>query len=155
VGDRMTEKGRGGGDLVETFELHEITSLPYLCAPRSSERTGTYSACILGVLLRCQRHDELVFWTKLERWLTGGYSIFLYLGNCCYFNIIFNINVGLLYCGRNLHRQPLSFGASRQDASDERIRFLYICIFHGATKFWKTLCSLAEFIKLGDWGTDT
>ena len=22
VGDRMTEKGRGGGDLVETFELH-------------------------------------------------------------------------------------------------------------------------------------
>jgi hypothetical protein len=27
VGDRMTEKGRGGGDLVEIlFELHEITS---------------------------------------------------------------------------------------------------------------------------------
>jgi hypothetical protein len=57
----MTEKGRGGGDLVETFELHEITSLPYFRAPRSSERTGTYSACVLGVRLRCQRHDQLVF----------------------------------------------------------------------------------------------
>jgi hypothetical protein len=29
VGVRMTEKGRGGGDLVETFELQEITSLPF------------------------------------------------------------------------------------------------------------------------------
>jgi len=34
----MTEKGQGGGDLVETFELHEITSLPYFRTPRSSER---------------------------------------------------------------------------------------------------------------------
>ena len=34
----MTEKGQGGGDLVETFELNEITSLPYFRAPRSSER---------------------------------------------------------------------------------------------------------------------
>jgi hypothetical protein len=34
----MTEKGRGGGDLVETFELNKITSLPYFRAPRSSER---------------------------------------------------------------------------------------------------------------------
>ena len=66
VGDRMTEKGRGGGDLVETFELHEITSLPYFRAPRSSERTGTYSACILGVRLRCQRHDQLVFRAQSE-----------------------------------------------------------------------------------------
>ncbi len=59
----MTEKcqaGRGEGDLVETFELHEITSLPNFRKPKSSERTGTYSACILGVLLRCQRHDQLV-----------------------------------------------------------------------------------------------
>jgi hypothetical protein len=47
VGDRMTEKDRGGDDLVETFELREITSLPYFRAPRSSERTGTYSACVL------------------------------------------------------------------------------------------------------------
>ena len=66
VGDRMTEKGRGGGDLVETFELHEITSLPYFRAPRSSERTGTYSACVLGVRLRCQRHDQLVFRAQSE-----------------------------------------------------------------------------------------
>jgi hypothetical protein len=27
VGDRMTEIGQGGGDFVETFELHKITSL--------------------------------------------------------------------------------------------------------------------------------
>jgi hypothetical protein len=33
VGDRMTEKGRGGGDLVETFELYEITSLPTSAHP--------------------------------------------------------------------------------------------------------------------------
>jgi hypothetical protein len=62
----MTEKGRGGGDLVETFELHEITSLPYFHAPRSSERTGSYSACVLGVRLRCQRHDQLVFRAQSE-----------------------------------------------------------------------------------------
>ena len=42
VGDRMTEKGQDGGDLAETFELHELTSLPYFRAPRSSERTGTF-----------------------------------------------------------------------------------------------------------------
>ena len=66
VGDRMTEKGRGGGDLVETFELHEIISLPNFCAPKSSERTGTYSTCVLGVRLRCQRHDQLVFRAQLE-----------------------------------------------------------------------------------------
>jgi hypothetical protein len=56
----MTEKSRGEGDLVETFELHKFNSLPNFRTPRSSERTGTYSACILGVLLRCQHHDQLV-----------------------------------------------------------------------------------------------
>jgi hypothetical protein len=66
VGDRMTEKGRGGGDLVETFELHEITSLPYFRAPRSNERTGTYFACVLGVRLRSQRHDQLVLRAQSE-----------------------------------------------------------------------------------------
>ena len=68
MGDRMTEKGRGGGDLVETFafELHEITSLPNFRAPRSSERTGTYSTCVLSVRLPCQRHDQLVFWAQSE-----------------------------------------------------------------------------------------
>jgi hypothetical protein len=54
----MSEKCRGEGDLVETFELHKITSLPNFRVPKSSERTGTYSTCILGVLLRCQRHDH-------------------------------------------------------------------------------------------------
>ena len=66
MGDRMTEKGRGGGDLVETFELHKITSFPYFRAPRSSKRAGTYSACILGVRLRCQRHGQLVFRAQSE-----------------------------------------------------------------------------------------
>jgi len=72
VGDRMTEKGRGGGDLVETFDLHEITSLPNFRAPKSSERTGTYSACVLSVRLRGQRHGQLMFRSQLEGQLTGG-----------------------------------------------------------------------------------
>jgi hypothetical protein len=38
----MTEKGRGGGDLVETFELHEITSLPYFRAPMSYQVMGIW-----------------------------------------------------------------------------------------------------------------
>jgi hypothetical protein len=66
VGGGMTEKGQGGGDLVETFELHEITSLSYFRAPQSSEWTGTYSACVLGVRLRYQRHDQLVFGAQSE-----------------------------------------------------------------------------------------
>jgi len=66
VGDRMTEKGRGVGKWVETFELHKITSLPTFCAPKSFERNGTYPACILGVWLRCQRHDQLVFRAQYE-----------------------------------------------------------------------------------------
>jgi hypothetical protein len=66
VGDRMTENGRGGGDLVEIFELHKITSLPYFHAPRSIERTGTYFTCVLGVQLRCQRHGQLMFRAQSE-----------------------------------------------------------------------------------------
>ena len=34
----MTEKGPGGGDLVETFELHKITSFPYFRTPMSSRK---------------------------------------------------------------------------------------------------------------------
>ena len=64
--DRTTEKGQGGGDLVETFDLHEITSLPNFRAPKSSERTGTYSACILGVSLRFQCHDQLMVGAQSE-----------------------------------------------------------------------------------------
>jgi hypothetical protein len=62
----MTEKGQGGGDLVKTFELHKITSLPNFRAPKSSERTGTYSTCVMGVRLRCQHHDQLVFRAQSE-----------------------------------------------------------------------------------------
>ena len=62
----MTEKGQGGGDLVETFELLKITSLPNFRAPKSSKKSGTYSACIMGVRLHCQRHDQLVFRAQTE-----------------------------------------------------------------------------------------
>ncbi len=92
VGDRMTEKGRGGGDLVETFELHKITSLPYFRTPKSRERTGTYSTCVLSVWLHCQRHGQLVFQAQSEGWLTGVTSIFSYLGIFCNFNIIFTLS---------------------------------------------------------------
>ena len=106
VGDRMTEKGRGGGDLVETYELHEVTSLPNFRAPKSSKRTGTYSACVLHVRLLCQRHGHLMFWSQSEGRLTGVSSIFSYLGIFCNFNIIFTFVVGPT-CHRNLHKQPL------------------------------------------------
>jgi hypothetical protein len=67
VGDRMTEKGQSGGDLVETFELHKITSFSYFRTPRSSERAGTYSVCVLGLRLSCQRHGQLMFGAQSER----------------------------------------------------------------------------------------
>jgi len=102
----MTEKGPGGGDLVETFELHKITSLPNFHAPKSSERTGTYSVCVLGVRLRCQCHGQLIFRSQSEGRLTGVLSIFSYLGILCNFNIIFDLVLGPTCC-RNLHRQPL------------------------------------------------
>ena len=34
MGDRMTDIDQGGGDLVETFELHKITSLLTFHAPK-------------------------------------------------------------------------------------------------------------------------
>jgi hypothetical protein len=47
--------------------LSSTKSLPcHFRAPRSSKRTGTYSACVLGVRLRCQRHDQLVFRAQSE-----------------------------------------------------------------------------------------
>ena len=85
------------------FFLDDFNSGP---PTKSSERTGIYSACILGVLLRCQRHDQLVVGAQSETWLTGVSSIFSYLGIFCNFNIIFNLVVGPI-CRRNLHRQPL------------------------------------------------
>jgi hypothetical protein len=104
--DRMTEHGWGGDYLMDTFELHKITSLPYFRAPRSSESTGTYSACVLGVRLRCQCHGQLVFQAQSEGWLTGVLSIFLHLGIVCNFNILFNFVVEPTH-RRNLHKQPL------------------------------------------------
>jgi hypothetical protein len=72
----MTEKGRGGGDLVETFELHEITSFSIFRAPQSSKKTGTYSECVLGVRLCYQRHDQLVFRAQSEARITMASSVF-------------------------------------------------------------------------------
>ncbi len=60
-GDGMTDKGQGGGNLVETLELHKIPSKPIFRSTQSSKRAGTYSACILGVRLRNPRHDQHVF----------------------------------------------------------------------------------------------
>ena len=103
VGDRMTEKSRGGGKWVETFEN---TPLPTFHAPKSCGRTGTYSACILGVRLCCQRHDQLMFRAQSEGRLTWVSSIFSHVWIFCNFNIIFNLDVGPICC-RNFHRQPL------------------------------------------------
>ncbi len=144
----MTEKGRGGGKWVETFEVHEITSLPTFRAPKSCERTGTYSTCVLGVLLRCQHHDQLVFRAQSEGWLTGVLSIFSHFGFFCNFNIIFNLVVGPI-CGRNLHRQPLHQSKRLVETLLLIELVVDMCIFHGTMKFWKTLCNLAEFIKKG------
>jgi hypothetical protein len=60
LGWETTEEGHRGGNLVEFFELHEIDSRPTFRPPRSRRRTGTYSACVLGVGLRYRRHDELM-----------------------------------------------------------------------------------------------
>jgi hypothetical protein len=84
----MTEKGQGGGNLAETFELHKITSLPTFYTSKSSERTVTYSTCILSVWLRYQHHDQLVFQAQLEGWLTWVSSVLSYFGIFCNFNIV-------------------------------------------------------------------
>ncbi len=65
-GDGMTDKGQGGGNLVETLELDEIASKPIFCSPQCTKRARTYSACILGVRLRYLHHDQLVFWAQSE-----------------------------------------------------------------------------------------
>jgi hypothetical protein len=65
-GDGTTDKGQGGGNLVETLELHKIASKPIFRSPQSSKRAGTYSACILGVRLHYPRHDQCVFRAQLE-----------------------------------------------------------------------------------------
>jgi hypothetical protein len=64
--DGTTDKGRGGGDLVEILEHYKIASKPIFPSPHSSKRAGTYSACILGVRLRYPHHDQLVFRAQSE-----------------------------------------------------------------------------------------
>jgi hypothetical protein len=65
-GDGTTDMGRGGGNLVETLELHKIASKPIFCLPQSSKRARTYFACILGVRLHYSRHDQHVFRAQPE-----------------------------------------------------------------------------------------
>jgi hypothetical protein len=65
-GDGTTDKGQGGGNLVEILELHEIASKPIFRSPQSSKRAGTYSTCILGVRLHYPHHDQLVFRAQSE-----------------------------------------------------------------------------------------
>jgi hypothetical protein len=61
---------RGGGRQkrveVEEIEwrslhLHSINSKPTFRPPQCRERTGTYSACVLGVRLRYRRHGDHVY----------------------------------------------------------------------------------------------
>ncbi len=132
--------------LWRNVELHEITSLPNFHKPKSSEKTGTYSACILGVLLCCQRHDQLMVVAQSEGWLAGVLSIFSYFGIFCNFNIIFNHVVGPI-CRRILHKQPLHHSTRLVETLLLVELVFEICNFHGTTKFWKTLCYLAEFSK--------
>ncbi len=65
-GDGTIGKGQGGGNLVETLELHKIASKPIFCSPQSNKKAGTYPACILGVRLRYPRHDQHVFRAQSE-----------------------------------------------------------------------------------------
>ena len=43
-----------------SLHLHSINSKSTLRTPPSGKRMGTYSACVLGVRLRCRRHGEHV-----------------------------------------------------------------------------------------------
>ena len=44
-----------------SLHLHSINSKPTFRPPQYIERTGTYSACVLGVRLRYQRHGDHVY----------------------------------------------------------------------------------------------
>ena len=50
----MTEESHGGGILVEFFDPHKIDSKGMFWSPQSNKRTGTLSACVLGVRLPCR-----------------------------------------------------------------------------------------------------
>ena len=92
MGDRMTDKGRGGGDMVETFELHENT-LPYLTSahpgavngPEPIPHASWVSGCAVSAMISscsgqnrtwlgksptCQRHVGLTAKSR-HIWPTG------------------------------------------------------------------------------------
>ncbi len=117
VGVRMTEKGRGGGDLVETFELQEITSLPFFPCTQEQQKDRN--------LFRMRPWCPAALSAPWSARVPGQIGGMIDWGNCCNFNIIFNVVVGPI-CGRNLHRQPLSFDASRPDALMIELDFLYM-----------------------------
>ncbi len=50
-------------ELIEwrSMDLHSIDSKSTFHPPQSGKRMGTYSACVLGVRLRYQRHDKVVY----------------------------------------------------------------------------------------------
>ena len=50
----MTEESHGGGKLVEFFDPHKINYKGMFQSPQSKKRTGTLSACVLGVRLPCR-----------------------------------------------------------------------------------------------------
>jgi hypothetical protein len=76
LGCEMTEEGHGGGDLVEFYELHKIDARLTFRPHRSRRRTGTYSACVLGVELRYRRHDELMMRARSDDELSVSKSVF-------------------------------------------------------------------------------
>ncbi len=44
-----------------SIDLHSLDSKSSFCPPQSSKCMGTYSACILGLRLRYQRHGKHVY----------------------------------------------------------------------------------------------
>jgi hypothetical protein len=82
LGCETPEEGHGRGNLVEFFELHEIDSRPTFRLPRSRRRTGTYSACVLGVGLRYWRHDSS-WWgpDRMTSWVSASQSFHFFFHN--------------------------------------------------------------------------
>ena len=65
-----------------SLHLHSINSKTTFRPPQCRERTGTYSACVLGVRLRYQRHGDHVFDDEKEGFHLGVCSVLIkiYLG---------------------------------------------------------------------------
>ncbi len=60
-GDRTSDKIKV--ELIEwrSLDLHSINSKSIFHPPQGSKHMGTYSACILGVRLRYQRHGKHIY----------------------------------------------------------------------------------------------